>query len=72
MCVSWRIARDDSHDEVTVTMLVRDEVAISQHGAEIVVSSGQLSELADKLYFLDQAFRADARDVVEALCSPGK
>ncbi|WP_263248567.1 hypothetical protein [Saccharopolyspora rosea] len=55
-----------------MTMLLRDEIAISQDGAEIVVSSGQLSELADKLYFLDQAFRADARDVVEALCSPAK
>ncbi|GAA4848360.1 hypothetical protein GCM10025787_33790 [Saccharopolyspora rosea] len=72
MCASWRIGRDDARDEVTVTMLLRDEIAISQDGAEIVVSSGQLSELADKLYFLDQAFRADARDVVEALCSPAK
>ncbi|MDA3650183.1 hypothetical protein LZ318_40120 [Saccharopolyspora indica] len=52
-----------------MTMLIRDEVAIRQGDAEIVTSRAQLSELADKLYFLDLAFRSDARDVVEALCS---
>ncbi|GAA4618387.1 hypothetical protein [Saccharopolyspora hordei] len=68
MCARWHIPADDRQDEVVVTMLVRDEVALRQGGAEVVVGRTQLSDLADKLYFLDLAFRADVRDVVEALC----
>ncbi|WP_165939942.1 hypothetical protein [Saccharopolyspora aridisoli] len=51
-----------------VTLLVRDEISIAQDGVEVVVARSQLTDVADKLYFLDQAFRAEARDVVEALC----
>ncbi|MGW3472395.1 hypothetical protein ACWDKQ_28890 [Saccharopolyspora sp. NPDC000995] len=69
MCASWNIPADDRRAEVIVRMLVRDEVSISQNGVEVVVARRQLTDLADKLYFLDQAFTADARDVVEALCS---
>ncbi|KAA5831891.1 hypothetical protein F1721_18890 [Saccharopolyspora hirsuta] len=68
MCARWNIPADDRRDEVVVTMLIRDEVSIRQGGAEVVVSRAQLTDLADKLYFLDLAFRSDARDVVEALC----
>ena len=45
-----------------------DEISIAQEGVEVVVARSQLTDVADKLYFLDQAFRAEARDVVEALC----
>ncbi|MGI8307275.1 hypothetical protein [Saccharopolyspora hattusasensis] len=69
MCASWNIPADDRRAEVIVRMLVRDEVSITQDGVEVVVARRQLTDLADKLYFLDQAFTADARDVVEALCS---
>ncbi|MDA3630214.1 hypothetical protein [Saccharopolyspora oryzae] len=68
MCARWRIPADERREEVVIAMLVRDEVAIRQGGTEVVVSRAQLTELADKLYFLDLAFNADARDVVEALC----
>ncbi|PKW19059.1 hypothetical protein [Saccharopolyspora spinosa] len=68
MCASWNIPADERRAEVIVRMLVRDEVWISQDGVEVVVARRQLTDLADKLYFLDQAFTADARDVVEALC----
>ncbi|MER7014141.1 hypothetical protein ABT324_22195 [Saccharopolyspora sp. NPDC000359] len=68
MCARWNIPADGRRDEVVVTMLIRDEVAIKQGDAEIVASRAQLTDLADKLYFLDLAFRSDARDVVEALC----
>lgn len=69
MSARWQIPADERRDELVVTMLIRDEVAIRQGDAEIVTSRAQLSDLADKLYFLDLAFRSDARDVVEALCS---
>ncbi len=52
-------------------MLVRDEVSIAQDGVEVVVARRQLTDLSNKVYFLDQAFNADARDVVEALCDRG-
>ena len=68
MCASWTIPPGDQCTEIEVSLLVRDAIAVRQDGAEVVIARGQLSELADKLYFLDQAFRSDARDVVEALC----
>lgn len=68
MCASWRIPACERHGEVVVTLLVRDEISIAQEGVEVVVARSQLTDVADKLYFLDQAFRAEARDVVEALC----
>lgn len=68
MCASWRIPACERHGEVVVTLLVRDEISVAQEGVEVVVARSQLTDVADKLYFLDQAFRAEARDVVEALC----
>lgn len=68
MCASWSIPEGDRRAAIAVTLLMRDEIRIEQGGAEVVLARGQLSELADKLYFLDEAFRSDARDVVEALC----
>ncbi|MEV4729022.1 hypothetical protein [Saccharopolyspora sp. NPDC049426] len=68
MCASWRIPACEHRGEVVVTLLVRDEISIAQDGVEVVVARSQLTDVADKLYFLDQAFRAEARDVVEALC----
>ncbi|MCI2423921.1 hypothetical protein MOQ72_41630 [Saccharopolyspora sp. K220] len=68
MCVSWHIPAEGRRGEVVVKMLVRDEISICRDDVEIVVSRKQLTALSDKLYFLDQAFHADARDVVEALC----
>ncbi|MGW1676320.1 hypothetical protein [Saccharopolyspora sp. NPDC002376] len=68
MCARWHIPGDERRDEVVVALLVRDEVAIRQGDTGVVVSRAQLTDLADKLYFLDLAFNADARDVVEALC----
>ncbi len=68
MCASWRIPACEHHGEVVVTLLVRDEISIAQDGVEVVVARSRLTDVADKLYFLDQAFRAEARDVVEALC----
>ncbi|WP_344129891.1 hypothetical protein [Saccharopolyspora halophila] len=68
MCASWSIPEDDRHGKIVVSLLVRDEIRVAQGGAEVVIARSQLSELADKLYFLDEAFRSDARDVVEALC----
>lgn len=67
MCARWRIPACERRGEVVVTLLVRDEVSIAQDGVEVVVDRSQLTDVADKLYFLDQAFRAEARDVVEAL-----
>ncbi|GAB3674197.1 hypothetical protein [Saccharopolyspora tripterygii] len=68
MCASWRIAACERRGEVVVTLMVRDEISLAQEGVEVVVARSQLTDVADKLYFLDQAFRAEARDVVEALC----
>lgn len=68
MCASWRIPACERRGEVVVTLMVRDEISIAQDDVEVVVARSQLTDVADKLYFLDQAFRAEARDVVEALC----
>ncbi|GAA0515323.1 hypothetical protein GCM10011581_49140 [Saccharopolyspora subtropica] len=68
MCARWHIPATDQRDELVVTMLLCDEVSITQGDNHVIVAKKQLTKLADKLYFLDQAFRVDARDVVEALC----
>ncbi|MGP4020025.1 hypothetical protein [Saccharopolyspora sp. 5N708] len=69
MCASWHIPAEGRRGDLVVRLLVRDEVSIGRGDVEIVVSRKQLTTLSDKLYFLDQAFQADARDVVEALCA---
>lgn len=68
MCASWTIPSTEQRSDIVVALLVRDEISIAQDDAVVIVARRQLSELADKLYFLDQAFRSDARDVVEGLC----
>jgi hypothetical protein len=67
MCASWTIAADSDHDQVVVDMRNACAIVVAQGDARIVVSPKQLDDLSEKLYFLNEIFRASVEDALESL-----
>lgn len=65
---TWEIPATARTGGITIALGCRS-IAITQGDVEIKAMKEQLGELADKLYFLDMAFQADAETIVEALCT---
>ncbi len=63
----WKIPADADHGEIVVEMASYNALAITQEDARIVVGAERLGALADKLYFLNEVYKADVQDAVEHL-----
>jgi hypothetical protein len=73
MCAKWTIdadlepEREEYGGEIDLEMLHPWAVAVTQGEARIVVTPKQLNALTDKLYCLNEIYRADVQEAVEAL-----
>jgi hypothetical protein len=76
VCAKWTIDADVDSDysefkgvceEIGLEMLHPWAVAVTQGEARIVVTPKQLSALTDKLYCLNEIYRADVQEAVECL-----
>jgi hypothetical protein len=66
MC-SWTIAGEQGYEAIGIEMLHPTALAVTQGEAKLVISPKQLRGLADKLFFLNEIYRADLQEALECL-----
>ena len=74
LCVGWVVPACEKLSEVSMRMPTIHTLALTQEGSTIEISSRQLRVLVDKLYWLDELFRADLQESLSAFrcgCSTG-
>ncbi|MCX2732383.1 hypothetical protein OOZ19_19260 [Saccharopolyspora sp. NFXS83] len=65
---TWEIPAAAKAGGITISLGCQS-ISVTQGDTEVKIMKEQLGEVADKLYFLDMAFQADAETIVEALCA---
>lgn len=66
---TWQTPADAPAPAITIELHPR-RITLTQGETELVITQEQLSDVADKLYFLDLTFQNDAETIVDVLCSP--